>query len=75
MKKSVSCKICYITDNTGTGDLDSYIHKGFTIGNGKQLYWMMTWHGSGHVTVYSNDDKPLRRRWINGDTIITIHWK
>lgn len=73
--KTVTCKICYICDNTGlNGDMDSDIHKGFTIGKGKQLYWYMTWHSSGHVTVYTADE-PIRKRWISGDTIITIHWK
>lgn len=75
--KKTTCKICYITDNTGTGDLDNEYHKGFTIGRGKQLYWMMIWHGSGHVTVFTagEDGKQPRARWINGDTLITIHWK
>lgn len=65
-------KICHIGDNTGTNaDLNTDIHKGFTIGNGKKLYWEMIWHGSGHVTVFCNDSK----RWISGDTLITVHFK
>lgn len=59
-------------------DLDSRYHKGFTIGKGWQMYWMMIWHGnSGHVTVFSNAEgngQPSRR-WIKGDTEITIHFK
>ncbi len=72
-KKTV-CKICYITDNTQTGDLDSQYHKGFTIGKkGRTMYWEMIWHGSGHVTVLTGVGHS--GRWISGDTEITIHWK
>jgi len=72
--KKTKCKICFITDNTGTGDMDSDYHKGFTIGDkGKTLYWEMIWHSSGHVTVFSGLGKS--GRWISGDTEITIHWK
>ena len=70
--KKVTGKICYITDLTLiNADLDNSIHEGFTIGKGKQLYWMMIWHSSGHVTVFTVDN-PIRRRWISGDTEITI---
>lgn len=80
-KKTV-CKICDICDSAGLyyngrvmgTDLDCDIHKGFTIGKGKRMYWMMIWHGSGHVTVFNNDDGPVRGRWIQGDTEITIHF-
>jgi len=77
--KKMTGKICFISSNltlTG-GDLDSYIHKGFTIGKGKQLYWMMIWHGSGNVTVFTGDNnssKQPRKRWISGDTEITVHF-
>lgn len=71
--KNTTCKICHITDNTQTGDLDNDWHKGFTIWKGKVLYWMMIWHQSGHVTVYSSGE--TSPRWIDGDTLITIHWK
>lgn len=75
--KKVTGKICYICDLTLTrGDLDSHIHKGFTIGKGKTMYWMMIWHGSGNVTVFSNDEDngQPKRRWISGDTEITVHF-
>jgi hypothetical protein len=72
--KKTTGKICFIGDLTGTNaDLDDDIHEGFTIGKGKTLYWMMIWHKSGHVTVYSKDN--ATPRWISGDTIITIHFK
>jgi hypothetical protein len=55
-------------------DMDSSIHDGFTIGRGKTFYWMMTWHKSGHATVYPKEgDKS--GRWINGDTNVTVHFK
>lgn len=74
--KKITGKICFISDLTLTGyDLDWDIHKGFSIGKGKQLYWEMIWHGSGHVTVYSQDQKTRTGRWINGDTEITVHFK
>lgn len=73
--KKASCKISHIVDNTGTNaDLDSDIHDGFTIGKGKTMYWMMIWHQSGHVTVFNRDGEG-KRRWISGDTEITIHFK
>lgn len=84
--KKVTCKICHLGDNTGfqydenlvlPHDLDERYHKGFTIGKGWQMYWMMIWHGkSGHVTVFSSggEGQP-KRRWIPGDTEITIHFK
>lgn len=71
-------KICFISDLTGTNDdLDYHIHEGFTIGRGKTMYWMMIWHGSGNVTVYNlhSDTIYLKRRWISGDTEITVHFK
>lgn len=79
----VACKICFMGNftgcvNTGNGmpypsDMDAEIHKGFTIGKGKTMYWMMIWHGSGNVTVFN--EKATYGRWIAGDTEITIHWK
>lgn len=78
----VTCKICHLGDNTGyvdvnngrqyPADLDADIHKGFTIGKGKALYFMMIWHGSGNVTVYNNT--ATYGKWISGDAEITIHW-
>lgn len=74
--KKVTGKIGFIGDLTLTNcDLDPAIHKGFTIGKGKTMYFMMIWHPSCHVTVYSNDGKPMRGRWISGDTEITVHFK
>ncbi len=74
--KKVTGKICFIGDLTLTNsDLNYHIHKGFTIGKGKQMYWMMIWHSkSGHVTVFTKES-PIRRRWISGDTEITVHFQ
>lgn len=69
----VSCTINYLQDYTGNRDLDNDFHKGFTIGKGKQLYWMFIWCGTGNVTVYPVNNKS--GRWIPGDTKITIHFK
>ena len=77
--KKVTGKICFIGELTLTNcDLDHRIHEGFTIGKGKRMYWMMLWHGSGNVTVFSKDgkgDTVLPRRWLSGDTEITVHFK
>jgi len=69
-------QICHLSDNTGakySHDLDSYIHSGYTIGKGKQLYWEIIWHTSGHCTVYPINGK--RGRYIKGDQIVTLHFK
>lgn len=68
-------KICHLPSELTltNADLDEDFHEGFTIGSGKTLYWMMTWHQSGHVTVYSKDE--VAPRWISGDTIVTVHFK
>jgi hypothetical protein len=74
--KNTTCEVCFLTENTGTyysSDLDNNFHKGFTIGSGKQLYWELIWHNSGHVTVYPLSGKS--GRYIKGDTVITIHFK
>ena len=79
--KTVTGKICFITNLTGiNGDMDGSIHKGFTIGKGKRLYWLIRWHQSGNCTVYRAKNEPeegeaLIPRWISGDQIITIHFK
>lgn len=68
------CKIAWIGDNTGNnGDLNDELHKGFTIGKGRAMYWMMLWHKSGNVSVFGmhNDS----RRYLSGDQEITIHFK
>lgn len=77
MHKTATCKICYLQDHTDNRDLDSNVHEGFTIGKGKAMYWMISWHNSGHCTVFRKDNigGDLVRRWISGDTLITIHWK
>ncbi len=75
MNKKITCKISHLSQNTGTGDLDSRIHKGFTIGKGRVLYWMLLWHQSGHVTVFNTKPHSLGGRWISGDSEITIHFK
>lgn len=79
-KKTV-CPISHYSDNTGyehegmvyPSDLDSDIHEGITIGNGNKMYWMMIWHESGHVTLFSADK--ASPQWIDGDTEVTIHFK
>ena len=72
--KKITGKICFIGDLTCTNrDLQPDVHKGFTIGHGKVFYWMMIWHKSGNVTVIPRDN-PGYRRWLRGDTEITIHF-
>lgn len=72
--KKVTGQICNIGDLTLTRmDLDPNMHKGFTIGKGKTMYFEMIWHGSGHVTVYNQKSK--YGRWIDGGTEITVHFK
>jgi len=77
--KTTTGKICLIGDLTLTNrDLEEEIHKGFTIGKGKKLYWMMIFHSTGYgVSVYSIEPKNAqpKRRWINCDTEITVHFK
>ena len=78
-----TCPICFIGDFTGhkiedgiqiPSDMDDEAHKGFTIGKGKTLYWMMIWHTvSGHVSVVNME--ATYKKWIHGDTEITIHFK
>ena len=73
--KKMTGKICFISsDLTLTNcDLDDDIHEGFTIGRGRALYWMMIWHGSGNVTVVNKE--ATYKKWISGDTEITVHFK
>jgi hypothetical protein len=73
-RPSITCKISGYQDYTDNRDLDSSIHKGFTYGRGKVMYFMMIWHGSGHVTIHPVDDNKSPR-WINGDSTITIHFR
>jgi hypothetical protein len=77
----VTLPICFMSDFTGRkigdrrypDDLEYNVHHGFTVGQGKTMYWMMIWHNSGHVTVF-NKETPARR-YMDGGTIITIHFK
>ena len=69
----ITCAICHHQRYIDNQDLQFGVHKGFTIGKGKTLYWMMIWHSTGNVTVYSADGE--RPRWISGDTEITIHFE
>lgn len=71
--KTVTCGINVYQDFTYNRDLNPNIHKGFTIGKGKTLYFSMIWHKSGHVTVYPINGN--RGRYIDGGSEITIHWK
>jgi len=71
--RTIECTINYLQDHTNNRDLDSDYHKGFTIGKGRNLYWEMIWHGSGNVTVYSTTTGC--KRYIAGDSKITIHFK
>lgn len=75
MEKVIKCPICRYQSYTYNRDLDSDIHKGFTIGRGKVMYWCMIWHASsGNVTVYPISESSAPR-YISGDTEITIHLK
>jgi len=72
--QNITVPICSYQDWTG-GDLDGDIHEGFTVApNGRQGYFMMIWHGWGNVTIFTYDDKDMRKRWIPGDSLITIYW-
>lgn len=76
--KTVTCQINFHQDYLETDDLDSTVHEGFTIGKGKTMYWYIIWHRTGHCTVARNaNDGTLRliKRYIPGDSEITIHWK
>lgn len=68
-------RVCFLSSELTltNADLNDDYHEGFTIGNGKTLYWMLIWHGSGHCTVYSKEG--VKPRWIEGDTEITVHFK
>ena len=55
-------------------DLDSSLHKGFTVGKGKKMYWYFFWHKTGNATIYDTS-YPLNKRFIKGDQLITIHFK
>jgi hypothetical protein len=76
VNKKMTGKICFLSSELTltNADLDADIHEGFTIGKGKTFYWMMIWHSSGNVTVFNRDGE-LRRRWISGDTEVTVHFK
>lgn len=73
--ESITVPIAGYQDYTNNRDLDSDYHKGFTIApKGWQMYWMMIWHPeSGNVTVVNLDG--TTKRYISGDSLITIYWK
>ncbi len=59
-------------DYTENRDLNSEYHIGFTLKNGRTMYWYMIWHNSGNCTI-ANDN--ASKRWVDGNSEITIHWK
>ncbi len=71
--RTVKCTLNFLQDHTDHRDLDADVHKGFTIGNGKILYFMYIWHRSGNATVYPINGKG--GRYVKGDCEITIHFK
>lgn len=74
MIEPITCPINFHQEYIGNRDLDKNIHKGFTVGRGKTMYFEMIWHPkSGNVTVYSVSG--ISWRHIKGDTMITIHFK
>lgn len=83
--KKATCLIREIYGNTGRAylgkpfeggsDLNHDIHEGFTIGNGKQLYWEMIWHSHGNVTVINKRGRGARWLQNNDEQLITIHFK
>lgn len=77
--KTITCKACELTEHLKDEfghpeDLDSSIHKGFTIGNGKKMYWYFIWHPSGNATVFDTE-YPMNKRYIKGEQEITVHFK
>ncbi len=73
--RTVKCTLNFLQDHTDHVDLDGRIHKGFTIGNGKVLYFMYIWHKSGNATVYPINGNSINGRYVRGDVPITIHFK
>lgn len=76
MGKTVECKACELATIID-GDLDYKKHKGFTVGKrGKVMYWYFIWHGgsTGNASVFTSES-PMRRSYIKGDQLITIHFK
>ncbi len=72
--RTVKCTLNFLQDHTDHRDLDSNVHKGFTIGNGKVMHFMYIWHRSGNATVYSINGGESGR-YVKGDVDITIHFK
>lgn len=72
--RTVKCTLNFLQDHTDHQDLNSDVHKGFTIGNGKTLYFMYVWHKSGNATVYSINGS-IYGRHVRGDIPIIIHFK
>ena len=72
-KEPLYVPLCSHQDYIGNRDLDPRLHEGFTVGKrGRIMYFLLTWHLSGHATIYSKD---YRKRWVHGDTMIKIHFK
>lgn len=75
--KQKTCLIAELSDNTGyryAHDMDSDFHKGFTVGNGKKLYWEIIYTTGGHARVFRASDGMVGR-WVHGSSKITIHFK
>lgn len=73
-KRIVTCKACELHDHTAGWDLDPDWAEGFTVGNGKVMYWYFIWHSTGNATVYTPETN-MRKRYIKGDQIINIYFK
>jgi uncharacterized membrane protein YhaH (DUF805 family) len=76
--KKIVCPLCSHQDFINNQDLDSDFHLGFKLispkgKEGRQMYWCIIWHSSGHATIYSIDK--MNRRWVNGDSMIVIYCK
>jgi hypothetical protein len=79
--KTIQCKACDLGDIISNEfnypmDLDANLHTGFTIGNkGKIMYWYFIWHSSsGNASIYTSETI-MRKSYIKGDQLITIHFK
>jgi hypothetical protein len=76
--KKILCPLCRHQEFIDNKDLDGDLHLGFKLispkgKEGRQMYWSIIWHQSGHATIYSLDF--TARRWVNGDSIIAIYCK
>ena len=71
--ESITVPISRHQDYIGNRDIDNKFHKGFTVGRGKVMYWMLIWHNTGTATVYPIDENRWPRN-LKGDELITIHF-